>query len=85
MDASRRRDNSATSPNAPEAAFSDHYIRPKGTIHSDAETPYALAIVFGLLDPEDKQFAGKRLAELVTESGFHIRTGFAGTPFFTMP
>ena len=63
------------------AAFNEHYVRPEGIIHSDAETPYALAIVFGLLDPEDKQLAGKRLAELVAESGYHIRTGFAGTPF----
>ena len=29
----------------------------------------------------DKQLAGKRLAELVAESGFHIQTGFAGTPY----
>ena len=63
------------------AAFNEHYVRPEGIIHSDAETPYALAIVFGLLDPEDEQLAGKRLAELVAESGYHIRTGFAGTPF----
>jgi alpha-L-rhamnosidase len=62
-------------------AFNEHYVRPEGVIHSDAETPYALAIVFGLLDPEDEQLAGKRLAELVAESGYHIRTGFAGTPF----
>jgi alpha-L-rhamnosidase len=47
------------------AAFNEHYVRPEGVIHSDAETPYALAIVFGLLDPEDEQLAGKRLAELV--------------------
>jgi alpha-L-rhamnosidase len=64
-------------------AFNEHYVRPEGIIHSDAETPYALAIVFGLLDPEDEQLAGKRLADLVAESGYHIRTGFAGTPFIT--
>jgi alpha-L-rhamnosidase len=63
------------------AAFNEHYVRPEGIIHSDAETPYALAIVFGLLDPEDEQLAGKRLADLVSQSGYHIRTGFAGTPF----
>ncbi|HEY6686136.1 MAG TPA: family 78 glycoside hydrolase catalytic domain [Propionibacteriaceae bacterium] len=65
------------------AAFNEHYVRPEGIIHSDAETPYALAIVFGLLDPEDEQLAGNRLADLVAESGYHIRTGFAGTPFIT--
>jgi alpha-L-rhamnosidase len=65
------------------AAFNEHYVRPEGIIHSDAETPYALAIVFGLLDSEDEQLAGKRLAELVAKSGYHIQTGFAGTPFIT--
>jgi alpha-L-rhamnosidase len=65
------------------AAFNDHYVRPEGIIHSDAETTYTLAIVFGLLDPEDEQVAGNRLDELVAKSGYHIQTGFAGTPFVT--
>jgi alpha-L-rhamnosidase len=65
------------------AAFNEHYVRPEGVIHSDAETTYALAIVFGLLDPEDEQVAGDRLDELVAKSGNHIQTGFAGTPFIT--
>ena len=30
---------------------------------------------------ETAQLAGKRLAELVAESGYHIQTGFAGTPY----
>ena len=64
-----------------KTAFNDHYVNDDGTIHSDAETVYALAIVFGLLDQETTQLAGKRLAELVAESGFHIQTGFAGTPY----
>ena len=32
------------------AAFVEHYVHDDGTIHSDAPTVYALAIVFGLLD-----------------------------------
>jgi alpha-L-rhamnosidase len=63
------------------AAFHDHYVNADGTIHSDAQTAYALAIVFGLLDQETERLAGKRLAELVTESGYRIQTGFAGTPY----
>ena len=64
-----------------QAAFRDHYVNDDGTIHSDAQTAYALAIVFGLLDQESARLAGKRLAELVTESGYRIQTGFAGTPY----
>jgi alpha-L-rhamnosidase len=67
--------------NRTRTAFNDHYVNDDGTIHSDAETVYALAIVFGLLDEETTRPAGKRLAELVAESGYHIQTGFAGTPY----
>ena len=61
-------------------AFNEHYVN-EGTIHSDAQTGYALAIVFGLLDDQTTQLAGKRLAELAAESGYRIQTGFAGTPY----
>jgi alpha-L-rhamnosidase len=64
-----------------KTAFNENYVNDEGTIHSDAETVYALAIVFGLLDVETTQLSGKRLAELVAESGYHIQTGFAGTPY----
>jgi alpha-L-rhamnosidase len=64
-------------------AFNDHYVCEDGTITSDAVTAYALAIVFGLLDPEAAQRAGTRLAELVAANGYRVATGFAGTPFVT--
>jgi alpha-L-rhamnosidase len=62
-------------------AFDDHYVNDDGTIHSDAQTAYTLAIAFGLLDEQTEELAGKRLAELVAESGYRIQTGFAGTPY----
>ena len=64
-------------------AFNEHYVKPDGTIHSDATTVYALAIVFGLLDEDTRALAGERLAKLVADGGYHIQTGFAGTPFVT--
>jgi alpha-L-rhamnosidase len=62
-------------------AFAGHYLRHAGRIKSDAPTVYALAITFGLLDGETRQAAGDRLAELVQEGGYHVTTGFAGTPY----
>ncbi|GAB4580167.1 MAG: glycoside hydrolase family 78 protein [Anaerolineales bacterium] len=63
------------------AAFAREYITPSGRLMSDAETAYALALVFDLLPTaEQRQRAGARLNELVRESGYHIRTGFVGTP-----
>jgi alpha-L-rhamnosidase len=63
------------------AAFAREFVTPAGRLMSDAETAYALAIAFDLLPtPEQRSRAGDRLAELVRDSGYHIRTGFLGTP-----
>ncbi|HET7689811.1 MAG TPA: family 78 glycoside hydrolase catalytic domain [Nocardioidaceae bacterium] len=64
-------------------SFDKHYVHADGTIESDAPTVYALAIVFGLLDAETQDLAGRRLADLVAENGYHVATGFAGTPYIT--
>ncbi|HJR81703.1 MAG TPA: glycoside hydrolase family 78 protein, partial [Anaerolineales bacterium] len=62
-------------------AFSREYVTPVGRLMNDAETAYALAISFDLLPTaEQRQHAGDRLAKLVRDSGYHIRTGFVGTP-----
>lgn len=62
-------------------AFAQRYVREDGTMTSDAQTAYALALVFDLLPTESqKRRAADRLAELVVESGNRIATGFAGTP-----
>ena len=64
-----------------QTAFAREYITPSGRMMSDAETAYALALVFDLLPTaEQRKRAGDRLNELVRESGYHIRTGFVGTP-----
>ncbi|MDQ4492068.1 glycoside hydrolase family 78 protein [Sinomonas sp. ASV486] len=62
-------------------AFARRYVHEDGTMASDAQTAYALALVFDLL-PEEWQRcrAADRLAELVAEAGNRIATGFAGTP-----
>lgn len=63
------------------ASFANEYITPSGRMMSDAETAYALALEFDLFPTaEQRQRAGERLLELVRGSGYHIRTGFVGTP-----
>jgi alpha-L-rhamnosidase len=62
-------------------AFDAEYVTSTGRVMSDSETAYALALQFALLPrTEQRQHAGKRLATLVRESGYHISTGFIGTP-----
>jgi alpha-L-rhamnosidase len=62
-------------------AFVREYVTPAGRISSDAQTAYALALEFELLaDRAQRQHAGERLAALVSANGYHIGTGFVGTP-----
>jgi alpha-L-rhamnosidase len=62
-------------------AFNNEYVTPNGRMMSDATTAYSLALEFDLLPtPQQRTHAGERLVQLVRESGYHISTGFVGTP-----
>ncbi len=63
-------------------AFAAEYLLDDGRMTSDAQTAYALAIVFDLIpDAVQRAAAGARLAELVSGAGQpDRRPGFAGTP-----
>jgi alpha-L-rhamnosidase len=63
------------------AGFRREWVTPSGRIANETQTAYSLAICFGLLGPEQEQHAGDRLAELTFKAGYHIGTGFAGTPW----
>lgn len=60
-------------------AFRDAHLTAEGLLAEESPTGYALAICFGLLDPDELPAAGDRLAALVAERGHTIATGFAGT------
>ncbi|MBA2277932.1 MAG: family 78 glycoside hydrolase catalytic domain, partial [Chloroflexia bacterium] len=62
-------------------AFTRAYGEQDGGLVNDAPTAYALAVRFGLL-PDDaaRRAAGARLAALTRADGYHIGTGFVGTP-----
>jgi alpha-L-rhamnosidase len=63
------------------AAYAHEYITPAGRMLSDATTAYALALEFELLpDAAQRQHAAERLVALIRASGYHISTGFVGTP-----
>lgn len=61
-------------------AWLAEYVSPGGRIVSDAQTAYALAIEFGIADPQLAHRFGERLAHLVRRDGYRISTGFVGTP-----
>ncbi|MBQ6384770.1 MAG: family 78 glycoside hydrolase catalytic domain [Lachnospiraceae bacterium] len=45
------------------------------------QTAYVLPLCYGLLEGEERRKAAAHLARLVRENGWHIGTGFPGTPF----
>lgn len=63
------------------AGFRDQWVTPAGLVADLSPTAYALALCFGLLDPEQEAQAGAMLARLVAKAGHRIATGFAGTPY----
>lgn len=63
------------------AGFRQEWVTPSGLVADLSPTAYALAICFGLLDPEQEVKAGSRLAKMVAKAGHRIATGFAGTPY----
>ncbi len=65
------------------ARFRNEYVSPNGRLTYPAQTAYALALEFDLLTDEQRAQAGRLLAQQVMSDGFHIATGFLGTPFVT--
>jgi alpha-L-rhamnosidase len=62
-------------------AFAREYVTPAGRLLGDAQTAYTLALESELLpDPEQRRHAAERLVSLLQENGYHIGTGFVGTP-----
>ncbi|WP_424921831.1 family 78 glycoside hydrolase catalytic domain [Streptomyces sp. wa1] len=61
-------------------AFRHRYVLASGRMTSDSPTAYAVALAFDLLTPSQRQPAGDRLAQLVSEDDACIATGFVGTP-----
>lgn len=60
-------------------AFNQAYVRADGTIESDTQTAYILALRYDML-PEDKRAAAVRhLVAAIDRAGKHLATGFLGT------
>jgi alpha-L-rhamnosidase len=62
------------------AAFRRAYIDEASRMSSHTPTAYALALRFGLANPNERAAMGQHLADLVRASDYRIGTGFVGTP-----
>jgi len=65
------------------ARFRAEYVTPNGRVAYPSQTAYSLALEFDLLTPAQRERAGQLLAEQVLKDGFHIASGFLGTPLVT--
>ena len=63
------------------AAFRRRFVTPDGLIVAGTQTAYVVALRFGLLEETHRSAAAKFLAGDVAARGFHLATGFVGTPY----
>lgn len=63
------------------AAFQRRFITPSGLLSSGTQTSYVLALHFGLVPKDIQAGAVDELVRQIERRGFHIATGFVGTPY----
>ncbi|SDD04808.1 alpha-L-rhamnosidase [Paenibacillus sp. UNCCL117] len=65
-------------------AFRQEFITPGGRLAVPTQTAHVLALMFNLAEDHAKERAVAKLMELLQESGFHLTTGFVGTPYLNL-
>ncbi len=62
-------------------AFTQAYVAADGTVLGDSQTGYAMALGMGLVaDPGLVAKVGEKFVAKLALTGYHLRTGFIGTP-----
>ena len=61
-------------------AFTSAYVTGDGRVKGDTQTAYVLALHMDLLPADLRARAAARLVELIRARGWHLSTGFLGTP-----
>ncbi|HXD76448.1 MAG TPA: family 78 glycoside hydrolase catalytic domain, partial [Puia sp.] len=64
-----------------KAAFLREYVTPNGRLVSGTQTAYTLALEFDMLPEEMRDQAVQRLVRNIQDYGYHLTTGFLGTPY----
>ncbi len=60
-------------------SFCEKFVGEDGTIRSDTQTAYVLALAFDLLEPDKEPIAESRLIHHIKDRDWHLSTGFVGT------
>ena len=61
-------------------AFASRFIDADGQVGTGSQTAYAMAIDMGLVPAEKLDAVGRKLVAAVKGNGWHLSTGFLGTP-----
>jgi len=64
-----------------KVAFRKEYLTPNGRLVSGTQTAYVLALNFDMLPDSLRPQAAQRLVENIKSYGYHLTTGFLGTPY----
>lgn len=64
-----------------KSAFNNEFVTPAGRVGPNTQTAYVLALQFDLLPESVRPLVAKRLSEEIRQSGYHLTTGFVGTPY----
>jgi alpha-L-rhamnosidase len=64
-----------------KTAFLNEYVTPNGSLLSDTQTAYVLALEFDMLPENLRAHATERLVQNIALYRNHLTTGFLGTPY----
>ncbi|MCG3208809.1 MAG: hypothetical protein FOGNACKC_02421 [Anaerolineae bacterium] len=64
-----------------KAAFNAEFVTPAGRVGPNSQTAYVLALHFDLLPEAMRPLAVERLVKEIEQGGYHLTTGFVGTPY----
>lgn len=62
-------------------AYREILMKADCTVKKEFQTAYVLPLYYQMLSGEDKKKTAANLARLVKKNGYHITTGFPGTPY----
>ncbi len=62
-------------------AFRKEFTDGEGTLRKEFQTGYVLPLYFGMAEGDERKKMAENLDRLVREAGYHLTTGFTGTPY----
>jgi alpha-L-rhamnosidase len=66
------------------AAFQQAYVKDDGTVGTGSQTSYALALHMNMLEEKQRPVAAQKLVDDIAAHGYHLTTGFLGTPYLLL-